>query len=390
MMQLQQRKPVCFLLQLQLILLLLGCACSFPITTRITKRAATTIVLSARRSRAKQSFNPRTMESFRSKRPDPNPGSPLPLSVTSVTKATSKQTTKATTKVTTKVTSTLTNNTIPTSTTLGGGADLIFAMARRMILFQSSDTLSSSSLSSTMAPPPLPRWHPHGGISNDNPQFRTKTPTMDHNGYASMIWRNVRKRNAPSLWRHALRTYTHMTVPQRAIHHHGAILACAKLGLWQTALELYETAEQQFPNDQKNSLLPKQPRKSTSSSLSSSSSSSSSSNPTILLATAIQACVSAKTPESLHAGKELLLQYTSRYTIPTYCWNSLQAAHLSLGLDVFDTRIPMDAPSHALVVQVAIAQQDWTQAVQALETMTESGYYPTTRQWHAWNDHMER
>ena len=384
MMQLQQRKTVWFLLQLQLIFLLIGCACSFPITTRITKRAATTIVLSARRSRSKQSFNPRTMESFRSKRPDPDPDPDSPLSVTSVTKAIPKQTTKATTRATT----TLANNTIPTSTTLGGGADLIFAMARRMILFQSSDTLSSSTSSSstTMVPPPLPRWHPHGGISNDNPQFRTKTPTMDHNGYASMIWRNVRKRNAPSLWRHALRTYTHMTVPQRAIHHHGAILACAKLGLWQTALELYETAEQQFPNDQKNTLLPKQPRQSTSSS----SLSSSSSNPTILLATAIQACVSAKTPQSLHAGKELLLQYTSRYTIPTYCWNSLQAAHLSLGLDVFDTRIPMDAPSHALVVQVAIAQQDWTQAVQALETMTESGYYPTTRQWHAWNDHMER
>ena len=54
-------------------------------------------------------------------------------------------------------------------------------------------------------------------------------------GFAKTIWRNVRKRNKPSLWRHALRTYDRMTqleddpnhfnIRRANTHHEGAMLA---------------------------------------------------------------------------------------------------------------------------------------------------------------------
>ena len=72
---------------------------------------------------------------------------------------------------------------------------------------------------------------------------------MNNQGFAQSIWRNVRKRNKPSLWRQALRTYDRMAVLEQApdnvlvqrsnIHHEGAMVACGKLGLWQRALEIY-------------------------------------------------------------------------------------------------------------------------------------------------------
>ena len=163
----------------------------------------------------------------------------------------------------------------PIVTTLGGGPALIFAMARKMLVWDdqqqqqqqlkqyptttSSKTTtktalskSSSSSSTASAPRVLPRWHPHGGISDVNSSFRTKAPVMNNQGYAAAIWRNVRKANKPSLWRHALRTYDRMVEQSKSqqgrrlrvrpttIHHEGALLACAKLGLWKQAQNIYQ------------------------------------------------------------------------------------------------------------------------------------------------------
>ena len=149
---------------------------------------------------------------------------------------------------------------------LGGGSALIFEMARKcMVDWSSPDaaTEGSEQVYTEMVKPAkkrrskvLPRWHPHSGISDVNPSFRTESPVMNNQGFARSIWRNVRKPNKPSLWRHALRTYDRMAelenqegdpkspgsrlkIQRSNIHHEGAMLACAKLGLWQRALEIY-------------------------------------------------------------------------------------------------------------------------------------------------------
>lgn len=59
-------------------------------------------------------------------------------------------------------------------------------------------------------PRPLPRWRPHGGIADYNPAFRDKAPVMNSLGYANAIRRNSRKKNKPAMWRYAVRTYDRM------------------------------------------------------------------------------------------------------------------------------------------------------------------------------------
>ena len=194
--------------------------------------------------------------------------------------------------------------------TLAGGPALIFAMARRMLVWDDesyvgqNDTYrgdgsgrgsaATATATATAAaatrpraaatakaasrPGVLPRWHPHGGISDVNPSFRSSPPAMNSRGYAAAIKRNARKRNKPASWRHALRTYYRMknleqeatreakdemaeaataadgdtttntairprgTVKRSAPHHEGAIVACSKLGLWREAFRIYEEA----------------------------------------------------------------------------------------------------------------------------------------------------
>ena len=190
----------------------------------------------------------------------------------------------------------------PVVKTIGGGTAMIFAMARRMWEQERADdsstttpntnnnnnntpknnpqasttpttTTTTSSSSSSWT---VPRWRPTAtqtvGISNFNPEFRTQSPPMNSQGYASTIWRNVRKRNKPSLWRHALRLYDRMeeatttttplnnnknkkttttTVPRTNEHYHGALLAAAKLGLWEKAMEIFdEVQERQAQQEQ--------------------------------------------------------------------------------------------------------------------------------------------
>ena len=187
--------------------------------------------------------------------------------------------------------------------TLSGGPSLIFAMARRMLVWDDENYAggatagaggatgavpppppsvpSSSSPSSAAAqrgggrsgrPPVLPRWHPHPGVSDVNPSFRKRSPVMNNAGYLGVIRRNSRKRSKPSLWRYSLRTYDKMRIIEReqeererikresgegvggvsgsgrkrlvirrtTPHHEAAMVSCAKLGLWREAIRIYE------------------------------------------------------------------------------------------------------------------------------------------------------
>ena len=185
---------------------------------------------------------------------------------------------------------------VPPHETLQGGPALIFTMARRMLVWDDENYVGQNDTYRTgaeatpssalpMTEPlsseaavaesrPLPRWHPHGGISDVNPSFRSAPPAMNNAGYAASIRRNSRKRNKPSLWRHALRTYDRMKlleeeeniarskdakeqgiggevgmagrpkvkVRRSAPHYESAIVAAGKLGLWEEALRIFEDA----------------------------------------------------------------------------------------------------------------------------------------------------
>jgi pentatricopeptide repeat protein len=198
-----------------------------------------------------------------------------------------------------------TDNLAPTTTTttLGGGTAMIFEMARRMWSSNNSDTKNNTADSfsalETTTPPinsntmimgdrlgGLPRFRRPGltGIANVNPQFRTQPPLMDSQGYAATIWKNVRKRDKPSLWRYALRTYDRMvaqqqqqqqqvsssssssidviaTVQRTTIHYEGALAATAKLGMWERAVEIFQEVEEQQAAQMQKLELQKQTQK---------------------------------------------------------------------------------------------------------------------------------
>ena len=168
----------------------------------------------------------------------------------------------------------LTENVEEPLRTIRGGQSEIFSMARRMMVWNedfgystttstSSSSSSSSSSNTTPSIKPLPRWHPHEGIGDSNPSFRSKSPPMNNKGYALLIRRNSRKRNKQSLWRHAYRTYHKMKtleeeqqqeiqnnngkltsskilIMRHVIHYEAALVSCAKLGLWREALSIFQ------------------------------------------------------------------------------------------------------------------------------------------------------
>jgi pentatricopeptide repeat protein len=209
----------------------------------------------------------------------------------------------------------------PTTTTLGGGTAMIFEMARRMWSSNNNDSDndniaadSFSALETAAASPPppfynnnmmvgdrlggLPRFRRPGltGVEDVNPQFRTQPPLMDSQGYAATIWKNVRKRDKPSLWRYALRTFDRMAQQQQQqqqqlnrndifvqrtnIHYEGALAATAKLGLWERAVEIFQEVEEQQAAQMQKLEQQKQTQKRLSNSKSRIGSSSSSITPT--------------------------------------------------------------------------------------------------------------
>lgn len=171
---------------------------------------------------------------------------------------------------------------------LPGGPSLIFAMAQRLNLWEDmvNDSSNSTNLASPYAASTLPRYRKSSqqGISNVNPNFRTAPPVMNKKGYASTILRNARKKNKPGLWRYSLRTYhklrsiellsgneevsqtgssdccssgtssdgdrssstssnattmSSLSIYRENAHFQGVMVAVAKLGLWQEAIQIY-------------------------------------------------------------------------------------------------------------------------------------------------------
>lgn len=173
---------------------------------------------------------------------------------------------------------------------LAGGPSLIFAMAQRLnlwddILNDSSEQLRSSTNKASSYSAALPRFRQSSqqGISNVNPNFRTTSPVMNKKGFASSIIRNARKKNKPGLWRYSLRTYqklknielmnhkkdyndcdkvsteidssttstnsgnsnkSSLMIYRENEHFQGVLVAVAKLGLWQEALNIYNELQE--------------------------------------------------------------------------------------------------------------------------------------------------
>lgn len=347
--------------------------------------------------------------------------------------------------------------------TIGGGADMIFEMARQMLLWDETEDFMHREEPPTNTPlrtsqllknyqlgsetntqeeeeaaekgpwtvRVLPRWRPLEGVSDVNPKFRTQSPMMNSIGYSKTIWRNARKTNKPSLWRHALRTYdrmeqnaatkasdhlqqhsdqTKLKVPRTNSHHEGALVACAKLGLWKKALQIYQGVEKQQRNQGMYTKV---------------------SITDNMVLSLIRACVRrardlenvGKTVQErrapLDACTEILLAMEEHHGLPLVArhLNPLAAAYHKLGLiqeastllrmnladrssgpeaesgeDTFninDVRAK-DKGSYSLLVKGAVLEGSWADAVDALRTMTDAGLYPNSRNLNAWTEVSER
>ena len=279
-------------------------------------------------------------------------------------------------------------------------------------------------------------------------------------GFAKSIWRNARKRNKPSLWRYALRIYDRMTILendpkyptiQRSnIHHEGAMLACAKLGLWQRALELYhfvyqveQESQSDFDSAQNGQVarnVTRSPSKSVAA-LRKSRIRRTVQMSDCMISSLVQACVRASqqrlrnkgthlSPDQeeqeaalrripLDTAYEVLTTVQETHNIPLVARhvNPLAAAYQSLGYishateilqtllsnrtageepedgtDIFNVYdlCAKDKGSYSLLVQGAVVTGDWGAAVDALSDMTKAGLYPKQRHCNVWSEISER
>ena len=352
--------------------------------------------------------------------------------------------------------------------TLAGGPALIFEMARKSMLFATKETeakTSSTTTTTTRTKPEAPseqavrpaptqqRWYPHSGIANENPNFRTQAPVMTNKGFAKSIWKNTRKRNKPSLWKYALRTYDRMAllegdpnfgqIRRSNIHHEGAMQACAKLGLWQRALEIYHYVYQQEMGDerqsQRTSSLPEQQkvkrqqterdeknksvyvthemvislvRSTVRASRLRSRQKRKSHDPPLSPEQEEQEAALRRIP--LDTALEILSTLPEDHNIPlvAYYLNPLAAAYQSLGYTAFSKELletmlsnrtageddilnvhdlcAKDKGSYSLLVQASVVTGDWGSAVDSLSEMTNAGIYPNSRHCNVWSEISER
>jgi hypothetical protein len=349
--------------------------------------------------------------------------------------------------------------------TLAGGPALIFEMARKSMLFATKETdtktMAATTTTKRVAPseqarrpaPTQQRWYPHSGIANDNPNFRTQAPVMTNKGFAKSIWKNTRKRNKPSLWRYALRTYDRMAllegdhnfgrIKRSNIHHEGAMQACAKLGLWQRALEIYHYVYQQEMGDERQSQRTPSPpeqqkvkrqqnerdekdtsvyvtddmvislvRSTVRASRLRSRQKRKSHDPPLSPEQEEQEAVLRRIP--LDTALEILSTLPEDHNIPlvAYYLNPLAAAYQSLGYTSFSKEIletmlsnrtageddilnvhdlcAKDKGSYSLLVQASVVTGDWGSAVDSLSKMTNAGIYPNSRHCNVWSEISER
>jgi hypothetical protein len=319
----------------------------------------------------------------------------------------------------------------PLVKTLSGGSSLIFAMAKRM-------------------------WDPKIAAENEKGKAteqggeRVWSVTASRQEFAATIWKNARKGNKPGMWRYAVRTFDRMMEDEKlglTIHYEGALTACAKLGMWERALEIYHTAQDREAtlrkkvsaaskakprlavrvNDnmvmsllracvrasrqrQKVPTVPDDADADADADPAASSSSSSSSSTREL---------QERQRIPLDAAVKILQEIETRHglTLTARHLNPVAAAYLSLGLvadaasllqsnladrttgpeaedgearfNVNDLTAK-DKGSYSLLVQGAVSDADWAGAVDALTDMTEAGLYPVARNLNTWTEVSER
>lgn len=381
---------------------------------------------------------------------------------------------------------------------LAGGPSLIFAMAQRLNLwdeivndssehlpYSSTNRASSSTTLSSSSSLPRFRQSSQQGISNVNPNFRTTPPLMNKKGYASSIIRNARKKKKPSLWRYSLRTYqklksielmnhcnnnnndtstglkdsmnddiqtiasnssnsytqsgtskSSLMIYRENEHFQGVLVAVAKLGLWQEALDIYNEL-QELVDMQKiksndgttDGASPVKRRKELKINHS-------------IVVSVIDACVRgmklSHNREPLDRALEIILSVKERHNItPTHIhMNKLAAAYQYLGLhkesdfvmkklieieqefvdqestvvdyinlnstkrrkssspiQLTNFSVPssksssLNEASFKILIQNSIREGDWAKSVQHLRRMTEEeGIYPRSRTLNAWSE----
>ena len=284
----------------------------------------------------------------------------------------------------------------PLIKTIPGGVDAIFRAAR------GSATTTTSREDSSFVPP----WHPQtsqsqqSSSSSSRPTSTNNSTPLTSSQAAALIWRNARKRHKPALWRYALRTLDRMKTRPTNIHYEGALVAAAQLGDGQRALDLYDRVSTSGPGLSITDNM-------------------------VLSVT--RACVRSKDPALLERATEILKRH--EHTTTAMHWNPVAAAAAALddpelarraldqlpdrrsrwmnegddsdscydGDEPFDGEAEdqfyvdhvhaKDTASYALAVQVAVGEQDWGAAVDALRTMTtDAALVPTRRQWHRWTE----
>ena len=309
----------------------------------------------------------------------------------------------------------------PMVTTISGGTSTLFESIRNAV---------------------VPRWHPVTGVADVNPEFRIASPTMNSAGYAASIWRNARKRQ-PAMWRYALRTFERMVEQQKEqqsngpkldivnTHYEAALVAASKLGWSKRAIEIYDTIEsKQAKILERIQQLSSIGGSATNSAGSKSTASNNALNTKIsvritenMVLSMIRACVREAMKYKKREPLDELMQkvvYTihDKHSIPitSVHLNPIAAAYQTLGytddannillgnlldriggpeaendgidtgtFNVYDVQAK-DKGSYSLLVQSAVQEQDYGQAVKALKTMTEAGLYPTNRHLNKWTE----
>lgn len=325
----------------------------------------------------------------------------------------------------------------PLVRTLAGGSNLMFSMARRMWDPKAMSGVDSGSASAS--------------VSSSSSSLLQVLASREE--YAALIWKNARKRNKPGMWRYAIRAFDRM-IDEKPLsllttHYEGAMTACAKLGLWERALQIYsQVYEREASLRSKLSagkkakarlVLPVQVTDNMVGSVLRACVRASRQRQGELVLTLSddddhECVVDASTSSSssncnmrevrlqripLDAVILLLQEIEERHGMPLTArhLNPVAAAYLSLGLvsdaaallqsnlsdrttgtepEDGDARFNVndltakDKGSYSLLVQGSVSDGDWVAAVHALTTMTEAGLYPAARHLNAWTEVSER
>lgn len=209
------------------------------------------------------------------------------------------------------------------------------------------------------------------------------------------------------------------------IHHEGALLATAKLGLWERALQIFRRVQ-----EEEATLRKRHSNNGSSDSAASSRQSFSVHVTEHMVSSVVRACVRAVRRDTkaapleerrrpLDEARSILKEVKERHRIvlDAHHVNPLAAAYQSIGLrkeaaDVLESFLSdrtigeepengnetlnvnnlgtKDKGSYALRVHSAVSAEDWGAAVENLTIMTEAGLYPVDRHLNSWMEVSER